>query len=122
MSSRRELPPRRWRRRTVSLDVAYRSSDGSGSARATTLGAGGLFVRVADAPAEGSSIRVRLRLPGSPRLFEVGGRVAWVLSPAEAGPHAAGMGIAFSDPQEIADLARALEDHPGEDEPVERSD
>jgi len=105
----------------VSLDVAYHSSEGSGSARATTLGAGGLFVRVADAPAEGSSIRVRLRLPGSPRIHEVGGRVAWVLSPAEAGPHAAGMGIAFSDPQEIAGLARALEDHPAEDEPVERS-
>jgi Tfp pilus assembly protein PilZ len=103
------VPPRRWRRRTASLDVEYTSSDGTGLARATTLGAGGLFVRVDSAPAEGSAIRVRFRLPDDPLLHDIAGRVAWVLSPADAGLHAAGMGIAFTEPREIASLARALE-------------
>jgi uncharacterized protein (TIGR02266 family) len=98
----------------VSLDVAYASSDGAAAARATTLGAGGLFVRVGTAPPEGSPIRVRFRLPGSPRLHEIDGRVVWVLSPADAGPHAAGMGIAFTDPAQIASLAQALEGSPSE--------
>ena len=58
-------PSRRWRRRTVSLDVEYVSSEGRTSARATTLGGGGLFVRT-DAPlAEESHLRIRFRLPGS---------------------------------------------------------
>jgi Tfp pilus assembly protein PilZ len=109
VSRRNDLPPRRWRRRTASLDVEYTSSDGGGVARATTRGAGGLFVRVDAAPAEGSPIRVRFRLPDSPLLHELAGRVAWVLSPADAGVHSAGMGIAFSEPHEIASLARALE-------------
>ena len=110
MPRRSDVPPRRWRRRTVSLDVAYTSSGGSGVARATTLGAGGLFVRIDAAPPEGSPIRVRLRLPGSPVLHEIAGRVAWILSPADAAPHASGMGIAFTDAHQIAVLARALEE------------
>lgn len=93
----------------MSLDVVYTSSEGAGVARATTLGAGGLFVRVDAAPPEGSPIRVRFRLPGSPRLHEMDGRVAWVLRPGDAGPHAPGLGIAFSDAKQIAVLARALE-------------
>jgi uncharacterized protein (TIGR02266 family) len=121
VSRRAELPPRRWRRRTVSLDIAYASSDGSAVARATTLGAGGLFVRVDSAVAEGSPIRVRFHLPGSPLLHELEGRVVWVLAPADAGPHAAGMGIAFSDPQQIASLARALEGDPADTPPEELS-
>jgi uncharacterized protein (TIGR02266 family) len=121
MSRSSDLPPRRWRRRTVSLDVAYASSDGSGAARATTLGAGGLFVRIGSAPPEGSPIRVRFRLPGSPWLHELEGRVAWVLSPADAGPHAAGMGIAFTDAEQIANLARALESCPSGTTPEELS-
>jgi len=114
------VPPRRWRRRTVSLDVDYTSSEAAGVARATTLGAGGLFVRVDAAPLEGSPIRVRFRLPGSPVLHEIEGRVAWVLPPADAGPHAPGMGIAFSDAHQIASLARALEDCASDEAAEER--
>jgi uncharacterized protein (TIGR02266 family) len=103
------LTSRRWRRRTASLDVVYTSSDGTAAARATTLGAGGLFVRTDAAPREGSRLRVRFRLCASAPLLEMEARVAWVLSPREAGPHAPGMGLAFTEPAEIAALARELE-------------
>jgi Tfp pilus assembly protein PilZ len=109
LAPRSAAPPRRWRRRTASLDVAWGSGAESRRARATTLGAGGLFVRTEAAPAEGSPLRVRFRLPGSQVLHELGARVAWVLAPGQAGPHAPGMGLAFSDPAEIAALARELE-------------
>jgi uncharacterized protein (TIGR02266 family) len=93
----------------VSLDLAYTSRDGAGRARATTLGAGGLFVRTDAAPPEGSPLRVRFRLPGSATLHELAARVAWVLLPSDAGPHAPGMGLAFTDPAEVVALSRALE-------------
>lgn len=109
MRRKSEVPPRRWRRRTASLDVAYETSEGGRRARATTLGAGGLFVRTGAAPLEGSTLRVRFRLPGSVTLHELDARVAWVLAPSDAGPHAPGMGLAFTDPAQIAALARALE-------------
>ncbi len=89
--------------------MAYATSGHAGTARATTLGAGGLFVRVAAAPPEGTAIRVRFQLPGSSVLHEIDGRVAWVLEPPDAGSHAPGMGIAFTDPQQVARLAEALE-------------
>lgn len=111
MPSRSTAPPRRWRRRTVSLDVVYASAEGARTARATTLGAGGLFVRVDAAPPEGAPIRVRLRVPGSAVLHELDGRVAWVLDPADAGDHAPGIGIAFTDAKQIARLAEVLEQH-----------
>ncbi len=109
MPRRSELATRRWRRCTASLDVVYTAIDGAGVARATTLGAGGLFVRTDAAPPEGSALRVRFRLPGAPSLHEMEARVAWVLPPSEAGPHAPGMGVAFTDPRQIAALASALE-------------
>jgi uncharacterized protein (TIGR02266 family) len=109
LSRRGEAAPRRWRRRTVSLDVAYQSGARSQRARATTLGAGGLFVRTDAAAAPGSTLRVRFRLPGSPALHELSARVAWVFAPSDAGRHARGMGLAFTDPTEIAALARELE-------------
>jgi len=107
--ARARLPSRRWRRRTVSLDVEFVSGDGRTRARATTLGGGGLFVR-SDAPLpEESRLRVRFRLPGSLAVHAMSARVAWVIEPRDAGPQVAGMGIAFLDPQEIAALARDLE-------------
>jgi uncharacterized protein (TIGR02266 family) len=87
----------------------YTSVEGAGVARATTLGAGGLFVRTDTAPPEGSTLRVRFRLPGTTPLLELEARVAWVLAASEAGPHTPGMGLAFTDPAEIAALARELE-------------
>ena len=102
-------PDRRWRRRTVSLDVELVSSEGRATARATTLGGGGLFVRTDRPLPEESRVRVRFRLPGSLAVHALAGRVAWVIEPSEAGPRVAGMGVAFSDAQEIASLARDLE-------------
>jgi uncharacterized protein (TIGR02266 family) len=109
MPRRSRLAPRRWRRRTASLDVGYAWHAGAVRARATTLGAGGLFVRTDAAPPEGAALRVRFRLPGSTTLHEMAARVAWVLPPGEAGTRAAGMGVAFTEPAEIAELARELE-------------
>jgi len=109
LQRRSDVPTRRWRRRTTSLDVVYTSPEGAALARATTLGAGGLFVRTRAAPPEGAPLRVRFRPPGAAALLEMEGRVAWVLAPSEAGPHAPGMGVAFTDPTQIAALARALE-------------
>src|SRR5262249_46370239 len=60
-------------------------------------------------PPEGSRLRLRLRLPGSARLLELSGRVAWVLRADAAAPHAPGMGIEFIDRAAIAELARELE-------------
>ena len=100
---------RRWRRRTVSLDVEFVSSEGRRSARATTLGGGGLFVRTEEPLPEESRLRVRFRLPGSLAVHALAARVAWVLAPSAAGPQVAGMGLAFSEAQEIEALARDLE-------------
>jgi Tfp pilus assembly protein PilZ len=46
-------------------------------------------------------------------------RVAWIVHPRDANPHVAGMGVAFTDPQQIAALARDLEalDREGETPP-----
>ena len=109
MKRRSEVPVRRWRRRTTSLDVVYTSPDGAAVARATTLGAGGLFVRTGAAPPAGAPLYVRFRPPGAAALIEMAARVVWVLAPDAAGPHAPGMGVAFTDPAQIASLARALE-------------
>jgi uncharacterized protein (TIGR02266 family) len=106
---RSDLPTRRWRRRTTSLDVVYTSPGGAALARATTLGAGGLFVRTAAPPPEGAALRLRFRPPGGAALIEMDARVAWVLTPGEAGPHAPGMGVAFTDAAQIAALDGALE-------------
>ncbi len=114
---------RRWRRRTTSVDVVYTSPEGAALARATTLGAGGLFVRTDSAPPEGAPLRMRFRPPGTAALLEMDARVAWVLAASEAGPRAAGMGVAFTDPTQIAALARALEalDAEAADEAMGRS-
>ena len=101
----------------MSLDVEFVSAEGRRSARATTLGGGGLFVRTADPLPADSLLRVRFRLPGSLAVHALAARVVWVLEPSAAGPQVAGMGIAFSDAQEIEALARDLEalDQPDEE-------
>ena len=101
----------------MSLDVEFVSGEGRAHARATTLGGGGLFVRTDEPLAEDARLRVRFRLPGSLATHAMAARVAWVIDPSDAGaiapsaagPRVAGMGLAFSDPQEIAALARDLE-------------
>jgi len=116
---RSETPIRRWRRRTASLYVVYTSPEGAAVARATTLGAGGLFVRTDAAPPEGAPLRVRFRPPGARALVEMDARVAWVHTPSER-PTAPGMGVAFTDPTQIAALARALEALDGSEPSGER--
>jgi Tfp pilus assembly protein PilZ len=40
---------------------------------------------------------------------EIEGRVVWVRTPAESGPHAPGMGVEFTDRTASARLARDLD-------------
>ncbi len=58
---------------------------------------------------EGARLKLRFRLPGAERAHEIEGRVVWVRTPAESGPHAPGMGVEFTDRAAAASLAHELE-------------
>ncbi len=104
---------RRYRRMTVRIEVSYLDPiQGSvASALATTLGAGGLFIRT-DAPLRaGDPLRVRFKLPGGGRSHELDAEVVWVNGAAMARVPASGrgMGVAFRDGHAQQRLARDLE-------------
>ena len=106
-------PVRRFRRRTVRIQVAYQSAeDGPVREYATTLGAGGLFIESEQPLAQKTRLKLAFVLPGHDRRHEIEGRVVWVTYPAEPGeaPRTAGMGIQFTDRVGEAILARELED------------
>ncbi len=107
---RRGAPSRRrYRRLTLRVMVEYTSSDGLREDPATTLGAGGLFIATESPLPEGSRLKLRFRLPGTERDWELEGRVAWAAG-AEARPAGScGMGIEFTDRSCVARLARTLE-------------
>ena len=102
-------PKRRYRRRTVRVMVDYLCDSGLCSNPATTLGAGGLFIETESPLAEGSSLKMRFRLPASSTIHEIEGRVAWRMHPTDPGHHSPGMGIEFTDRGAAATLARELE-------------
>ena len=103
-------PVRRHRRRTVRVEVDLFTSVGPRRAVATTLGAGGLFVAT-DAPLPpGARLQVAFRLPEDGVCRRIDARVVWALAPADAGEgRSPGMGLAFTDPAQVASLAHALE-------------
>jgi uncharacterized protein (TIGR02266 family) len=89
--------------------VEYAAQVGLCCDPATTLGAGGLFVETERPLFEGARLKLRFRLPGAERAHEIEGRVVWVRTPAESGPHAPGMGVEFTDRSAAARLARDLD-------------
>ena len=106
-------PVRRFRRRTVRIEVAYQSAE-EGPVRelATTLGAGGLFIESEQPLGRNSRIKLAFVLPGRDRQHEIEGCVVWVTHPAKPGEatRTAGMGIQFKNRVAEALLARELED------------
>ena len=107
---------RRYRRLTVRLEVSWlvEGSGAVGTAIATTLGAGGLFVPSEAPLPPHSEIRVRFRIPGSRVAHELPARVVWANEADTPGVPASGcgMGIAFRDKRAQTQLARALEHMP----------
>lgn len=129
MTARARRPERRFRRRTVRVLVAFEprsAPEAAGGALrrayATTLGAGGLFVECEEPPAVGTELRVHFRLGLARPEQALAARVVWLQPPdppaseaeGEAHPRRVpGMGIEFTEPEERAALARALERSPG---------
>jgi Tfp pilus assembly protein PilZ len=102
-------PIRRHRRRTVRVEIELAGPFGARRALATTLGAGGLFVETDQPLDAGATLEVAFQLVGDTCPRRIAARVVWTLPPEEAGPHRAGMGLAFTDPAAVAALAHALE-------------
>lgn len=103
---------RRYRRLTVRLQVTWQvEADGEvGSALATTLGAGGLFVPTEEPLPRHTSIRVRFTLPDVGTSHELPAEVVWVNDASLEVPLSGrGMGIAFRDRNAQSRLARELE-------------
>lgn len=104
-----ERPSRRYRRRTLRVDVQYDAADGPRIEPATTLGAGGLFIETEDPLEPGTSVKLRFSLYDTGPGFEITGRVVWRRRPTDTHGHACGMGIEFTDRESAVALARELE-------------
>jgi uncharacterized protein (TIGR02266 family) len=94
----------------VRVEVVVFTAEGERRALATTLGAGGLFVATDAPPPAGTPLEVAFRLPEDGLLRRLAARVVWALPPAQAGAgRSPGMGLAFTDPLAVSDLAHAME-------------
>ena len=97
------------------MDVELRTPDDGYRATATTLGAGGLFVEMANPLIEGTSLNLRCKLPDGDEYFTLLGRVVWSTPPAtNAGSGGSsqgspGIGIEFTDKVMVSKIARRLE-------------
>ncbi len=103
---------RRYRRLTVRLQVTWQVEDDGevGSALATTLGAGGLFVPTDQPLPRRTPMRVRFTLPDVETRHELSAEVVWVNDASVDVPESGrGMGIAFRDRNAQSRLARELE-------------
>jgi uncharacterized protein (TIGR02266 family) len=113
MAARGAHGARRFRRRTVRVLVDCVTPDMILCEYATTLGAGGLFLETEQPLAAGTQLKLRFRLPGGSRIYELEGRVVW--RQQAGGPGAArapGVGIEFVDPAATAELGRELDTLP----------
>jgi uncharacterized protein (TIGR02266 family) len=102
-------PQRRYRRRTVRITVEYLSDTGLHRERATTLGAGGLFIETESPVAAGSVLKLRFQLSETGTHHEIEGRVIWSKGAGNCEEGATGMGIEFLDRSAAAALAVELE-------------
>lgn len=101
-----DRPQRRYRRCTVRIEVEWSTDRQDGKDRATTLGAGGLFIETERALRPGTALAVRFRVSEGGDLHEIQGRVVWS---RPAGAHPGGMGIEFTDREAAVPLAIELE-------------
>ena len=110
MSSVRGVSKRRYRRRTVRITVEYLSDTGLHCERATTLGAGGLFIETDSPAAAGSLLKLRFQISETGACHEIEGRVVWSKSVGNAAAAGAtGMGIEFLDRGAATAVAVELE-------------
>jgi len=107
MSVASRASKRRYRRRTVRTTVDYLADSGLLRARATTLGAGGLFIETASPAAVGSVLKLRFQLTATGAQHEIEGRVVWSKS---TGSGTDGMGIEFLSRDTTKALAIELEE------------
>jgi len=109
MSGVADRPRRRYRRRTVRITVDYLSDAGLQCERATTLGAGGLFVETDSPVPAGSLLKLRFQLSESGARHEIEGRVVWSKGAGSSEAGARGMGIEFVNRAAAKALAADLE-------------
>jgi uncharacterized protein (TIGR02266 family) len=86
---------RRYRRRTVRISVEYLSDTGLHREKATTLGAGGLFIETDSPEAAGSLLKLRFQLSDTGAHHEIEGRVVWSTGVEDGDAGVTGMGIEF---------------------------
>ena len=109
MSRAAGRPKRRYRRRTVRITVEYLSDTGLHCERATTLGAGGLFIETDSPVAAGSLLKLRFRLSETGADHEIEGRVIWSRGVENSDAGKTGMGIEFLNRDAANALAVELE-------------
>jgi uncharacterized protein (TIGR02266 family) len=100
---------RRYRRRTVRITVEYLSDTGLHSDRATTLGAGGLFIETESPAPAGSVLKLRFQLSEMGARHEIEGRVVWSKGVGNDAAGNTGMGIEFLNRNAANALALELE-------------
>ena len=108
MSRGADQPKRRYRRRTVRITVEYLSDTGLHCERATTLGAGGLFIETESPVAAGSLLKLRFRLSETGAHHEIEGRVIWSRGVGNSEAGNTGMGIEFLNRAAASALAVEL--------------
>jgi Tfp pilus assembly protein PilZ len=109
MSRGADRPKRRYRRRTVRITVEYLSDTGLHCERATTLGAGGLFIETESPVAAGSLLKLRFQLSETGARHEIEGRVIWSRGVGFSDVGSTGMGIEFLNRTAANALAFELE-------------
>ncbi len=109
MSKPAGRPKRRYRRRTVRIAVEYLSGTGLRCEKATTLGAGGLFIETDSPEAADSLLKLRFQLSETGAHHEIEGRVIWSRGIGNRDAGATGMGIEFLNRAAASALAVELE-------------
>lgn len=99
------VPVRQHARAPISIEVRYRTADGSlVESRTAGIGGGGLFIESSSSLAPGSPLVVEFALPDRPNEWvQVTGRVAWICERPDQYHFHPGMGIRF---EEIAEEVR----------------
>ncbi len=109
MNKDADRPKRRYRRRTVRITVEYLSDTGLHRERATTLGAGGLFIETDSPVVTGSLLKLRFQVLEAGAHHEIEGRVIWSKGIGNRDASATGMGIEFLNRTAAAALAVELD-------------